>query len=249
MNKQEMAEYIVNMFQNCKTYYTEHVTDFGCILSHVFASETINIPMKNEFELNAQSEIFKQYCRLIQHLWKSGDEEVKNVVDVTILERISDNSLMWQAFGENISFEFKKYINDELLKKNIVMSHVHKLNERTGAYIAYSEKEIQIVKSGTDSIRSVLLGNDTEEKRRLLCCLDWFMDPYYKNDSFIIKDDLKNILETVVISTNENDIIDEAISLLEYLNWPYPILETHLTEVSERVKPMVNYLLNHKLNE
>ena len=200
MNKQEMAEYIVNVFQNYEAYYKEHLTDFGNVLPHVFASETINDPMKTEFEFNAQSEIFNKYCRLIQCLWESGDEEVRNVVDVTILERISDNSLMWKAFGENISLEFKQYINEELLRENIVMSHVDRLKGKTDEVAPYSEKEIQIVKSGTDAVKSVLLGNDTNAKRRLLCCLDWFMDSYYGNDIFIVKDDLKNILETMVIS-------------------------------------------------
>lgn len=32
--------------------------------------------MKHEFELKSQSEIFKQCCRLIQYLWKNGNEEV-----------------------------------------------------------------------------------------------------------------------------------------------------------------------------
>lgn len=248
MNKQEMAEYIVAIFQNCEAYYKEHLADFGSILPHVFASEAINTPMKAEFEVNAQSEIFNKYCRLIQHLWKNGDEEVRNVVDITILESISDNSLMWEAFGENISFEFKKYINDELLIKNIAMSHVDRLEGKTDEVDPYSEKEIQIVKSGTDAVRSVLLGNDINAKRRLLCCLDWFMDSYYGNDIFIVKEDLKSVLETVVISANEEDIIDDAISLLEYTDWPYPILETHFNEVSESVKPMVRYLLNYELN-
>ena len=249
MNKQEMAECIVNTFQNYRKYYKEHMTDYGTILPHVFAAETINDPMKTEFELNAKSKLFNKYCKFIQYLWKNGNEEVRNVVDVTILEGISDNRLMWKAFGENISLKFKEYINNELLKENIAMKHVDRLNEKNDEVSPYSEKEIQIVKSGSDAIQSVLLGNDTEAKRRLLCCLDWFMDPYYGNNSFIVKDDLKNILETVVISTNGYDVIDEALSLLEYTDYPYSILETYFSELSERVKPRVCYLLNHELNE
>lgn len=249
MNKQEMAEYVVAKFQNFGAYYKEHLMDYGTVLAHVFAGETINNSMKTEFELNAQSELFHRYCRLIQHLWKSGDDEVRNVVDVTILESISDNSLMWEAFGENISFEFKKYINEELLPQNIAMSHVDKLNEKTNEALPYSEKEIKVVKSGTDAVCSVLLGRDIDAKRSLLCCLDWFIDPYYKNESFIEKDDLKKILETLVISANEEDLIEDAISLLDYLDWPYPILETYFNEVSEMAKPMVKYLLNHELIE
>ena len=48
MNKQEMAEYIINIFPNYKAYYKEHLTGFGSILPHVFAIETINSPMKEE---------------------------------------------------------------------------------------------------------------------------------------------------------------------------------------------------------
>ena len=129
MNKQEMAEYTVTIFQDCEAYYKKHLEDFESVLAHVFAIEAINSPMKTEFEVNSQSEIFNKYCGLIQYLWESGDEEVRNVVDVTILESISANKLMWEAFGENISFEFKKYINEELLTKNIVMGHVDRLKE------------------------------------------------------------------------------------------------------------------------
>ena len=57
MNKQEMAEYIVNVFQNYEAYYKEHLTKFGSVLPHVFTSETINDLMKTEFEFNAQSKI------------------------------------------------------------------------------------------------------------------------------------------------------------------------------------------------
>lgn len=35
--------------------------------------------MKHEFELKSQSEIFKQCCRLIQYLWKNGNEEVLTI--------------------------------------------------------------------------------------------------------------------------------------------------------------------------
>jgi hypothetical protein len=53
------------------------------------------------------------YCRTIELMWRYGDDAVKNVVDVTVLERLSD--------------DFKKYINEELLKGNIVMFLVGKI--------------------------------------------------------------------------------------------------------------------------
>ena len=42
----------------------------------------------------------------------------------------------------------------------------------------YSEEERKLVREGgIDAIRQVLTGSDTEKKRSLLLCLDWFMVP------------------------------------------------------------------------
>ena len=49
------------------------------------------------------------------------------MVDVTLLERLSDDEAVWLSFGKYISDDFKEYINEELLKDNIAMFHVGKL--------------------------------------------------------------------------------------------------------------------------
>lgn len=62
--------------------------------------------------------------------------------------------------------------------------------------------------------------------------LTWYMDPYYKQDISDIKKDLKEMLEKVAVSSNEEDIIDEALHLLEgYTDPPYPILAAYWGEL------------------
>lgn len=58
-------------------------------------------------------------------MWEKGDEAVCNVVDVTILERLSDEDTIWQRFGKLISSEFKCYINQEVLSKNLMKTGCH----------------------------------------------------------------------------------------------------------------------------
>jgi len=250
MNIEEMANYIVDIFPQYKEYYEQHLNDYGALLAHIFAIETINIPMENEFRENFDSAIFCKYCNLITYLWKNGNEEVRNVVDVTILEGISDKRQMWETFGRHISKEFQEYINTQVLTKNILMNHVPCLESKEFEGNAYTSKEIEIVKRGIDSICKVLFGSDIDAKRRLLNCLDWFMDPYYGHDISDFKTELKELLEKLVLSSKEDDVVEEAISLLEgYTYAPYNILQAHLGDVSERVKPKVLYLLNHEINE
>ena len=98
----------------------------------------------------------------------------------------------------------------------------------------YTEREVQCLKEGMGAVRSVLSGTDTEAKRRLLFYLDWYMDPYYKQDISGIKNDLKEMLEKIVVSPNEEE---------GYTDPPYPILAAYLGNLSEKHKPKALYLL------
>ena len=124
MNIVEMANYVTDVFPENKPYYKEHIRDYGTVLAHVFTIETITIPIEKDFSVDSESETFQKYCKLIQSLWENGDDEVRNVIDVTILESISDHERMWKSFGRHISQEFIDYINDEVLGENILMSGI-----------------------------------------------------------------------------------------------------------------------------
>ena len=68
------------------------------------------------------------YCRFIEEMWRNGTDDVVNIVDVTVVECLSDDETVWNRFGKNILNEFKAYINDDLLKGNILMRGVAKLD-------------------------------------------------------------------------------------------------------------------------
>ncbi len=76
---------------------------------------------------NDASNKVSAYCRFIEEMWRNGTEDVVNIVDVTIAERLSDDETVWSRFGKNISNEFKLYINENLIKSNIAMCGVKKL--------------------------------------------------------------------------------------------------------------------------
>ena len=58
----------------------------------------------------------------------------------------------------------------------------------------YGDKEREIVKLGIKEIEKVLFGKDENVKSRLLFYLDWYMDPYYKQDLTELLEPLKDIL-------------------------------------------------------
>lgn len=115
------------------------------------------------------------------------------------------------------------------------------------SFISYSEKERVIVRKGIDAIREVLMGSDTGKKRSLLFALDWFMDPYYKQNHYIVDfhDELIDLLQTVVITSDDDEVSDDALVLLASYAWPpFEILEKNMDQISEQMKPYVLEVIN-----
>ena len=114
------------------------------------------------------------------------------------------------------------------------------------SFVSYTEEERKLVREGgIDAIRQVLTGSDTEKKRSLLLCLDWFMDPYYKQDISSFKEDLIQLLETVIVSPNPIEVKDDALQLLSDYCWgPFPTLEQHVDEIEDELKANVEYTIN-----
>ena len=99
----------------------------------------------------------------------------------------------------------------------------------------YGQEEEETVKSGIGAICAVLRGEDSKAKNRLLFYLDWYLDPYYENDLSGIYEPLKELLQDVVITDNQADVIDEAMELLEaYMEPPFDVLEEKLEQVPDR---------------
>lgn len=92
------------------------------------------------------------------------------------------------------------------------------------------------------------MGEDIHAKERLLFYLDWYMDPYYNKDLSVIKEPLKELLQKIVITDNDTDIIEEALHLLEsYTDGPYAILETNKDNISKEFQHKIFYLLSDNI--
>ena len=131
INREKCAHMMADLAPEGQEILEKHQEDFGEILLHVLAGELITESLIDllKFRTFHTDRITKIecYCQVIETMWKNGDADVVNVVDVTILERLSDEDEVWQRFGSFISDEFKQYINNELLATNLMMGGVKAL--------------------------------------------------------------------------------------------------------------------------
>lgn len=80
----------------------------GNILGHVFAYHAISQPMMSLCHTDQAQ--FELYCDLLERLWMDGDESILDILNVTILEDLSEDSVVWKRFKEYIGDAFKRYI-------------------------------------------------------------------------------------------------------------------------------------------
>lgn len=126
MDKRAFCQSYVARFPGQAALYEEHLRAFGEIRLHLFASAALNREMAKA-QAAGKWELFARYCAFIEEAWRGADEEVRNALDVTVLEELSDHRALWEAFGRLIGADFKHYINDVLLRENIMMREVEPL--------------------------------------------------------------------------------------------------------------------------
>lgn len=119
----DMAAMVVKQFPEQMDKIEESKDLDNKLLGHIFAAYAISQPMEKLFYSDRDK--FSRYCDLIEELWRYGDDEVQNIIDVTILEDLNTGDLdVWKGLGDYFGEEFKNYINDELIHTNIVMRNV-----------------------------------------------------------------------------------------------------------------------------
>lgn len=116
--------------------------------------------------------------------------------------------------------------------------------------VIYTKKERQLVKQGIGAVREVLMGGSTAQKRSLLLCLDWYLDPYYGQDISGMREELIELLQTVVVSPNETAVREDALELLQsYVLEPlgpqqrFLVLEQNFEAIPSALQRQVEWLI------
>ena len=128
LSKEEFAEKFVSLFPDKRQSLDEHYADYDELLGHIYFSEVLNEPLIEMISKNGDKNMIQKYCAFIEDMWLNGDDDVVNIVEVTILERLSDDENIWETFGKYISNDFIRYINTEAIPQNAMMWQVSPLN-------------------------------------------------------------------------------------------------------------------------
>lgn len=90
LNLVECVKCFNDTFPEHELVYKEHLIDYGEIIGHVFFGDVINIPFTQLLSKNDNIDAIRKYADFINLMFDKGDEAVKNIVMVTILEYVGD---------------------------------------------------------------------------------------------------------------------------------------------------------------
>lgn len=110
--------------------------------------------------------------------------------------------------------------------------------------ITYDKSHRKIVESGIPAIKDVLFGDDREQILSLIFCLDYYLDPYYKN-TLPYEKEIYDLLQELVISSRDEEVVEDCLNLMgSYVGYPLPIMEAHFDQIIDSMKPDARYALN-----
>ncbi|MDE7361022.1 MAG: hypothetical protein K2N38_03710 [Oscillospiraceae bacterium] len=121
ISKEDFAQKLTEIFPEKAAALKQHYEEYGELLGHVFFSDEINVPLFAMLMERESGDEISKYCVFIEEMWRDGADDVVNIVNVTIVERLSDDETVWEHFGKNISDDFITYINEDWLIANKLM--------------------------------------------------------------------------------------------------------------------------------
>lgn len=111
MNKKYYANKLIELFPEFHEIYQIHLNNYGELLGHVFFGE-INPILFRLLQTNEDKHSIYKYIKLIEDMYRDGDEDVKNIVEFTILEYLGDDETVlrnaFSYFSENLMWASKE---------------------------------------------------------------------------------------------------------------------------------------------
>ena len=94
MNKEYFANELIKIFPEHEEEYRLHIEDYGEFLGHIFFGMVITNPLSHLLLNNKNTKMIKKYIDFIENMWANGDDDVQNIVEVSILENFGDNEIV-----------------------------------------------------------------------------------------------------------------------------------------------------------
>jgi len=104
INVVECAELLADLTIYGRGLLDKHIREYEGILLHVLSEQLVTEPLISLLKYHPERKCaIDIYYKIIEVMSQNGTDEVRNVVDVTILERISGEKEIWKLIGPHLT--------------------------------------------------------------------------------------------------------------------------------------------------
>lgn len=107
-NQEYFAKAVVEEFPELRVMLEEHYDDYGELLGHIFFADAVGRPLEILLHCNQDMDEIMKYVKFVENMYEHGDDPVRNIVEVTILEGLIGE--------EDLSKVIKQYFSGGLVE-------------------------------------------------------------------------------------------------------------------------------------
>lgn len=89
---ESFAKEFIKAFPEYKAQFLEHLDTYEEFLGHVFFGDVLNMDLINLISGGSDQERLKRLFDFMERMMREGNNDVQNIITVTILERLGDDS-------------------------------------------------------------------------------------------------------------------------------------------------------------
>lgn len=124
----QIAQQFLRNIHNQQDIINDYLDEDKYFLAHVFFGDEFNEPLFNLLENDGSELEIVEYTKIIIMMFNIDNSYIRNILDVTIFERLSDSLKVWNRLASFLPNNIIKYINEELIPNNILMNHVKQMS-------------------------------------------------------------------------------------------------------------------------
>ncbi|WP_405297753.1 hypothetical protein, partial [Methanobrevibacter sp.] len=88
----------------------KHLQEYNQLLMDVYVTEELVNPLKDLIRKSSEYERLSIYFKTVELMWKYGNTDIMNVLEVTVLENLYYEDEIWESFCKEYTGEFADYL-------------------------------------------------------------------------------------------------------------------------------------------
>ncbi|MBQ2466944.1 MAG: hypothetical protein II506_04165, partial [Lachnospiraceae bacterium] len=111
LDKNSCASLVSSLKRDGVQILEKHLQEYNQLLMDVYVTEELVNPLKDLIRKPSEYERLSIYFKTVELMWKYGNTDIMNVLEVTVLENLYYEDEIWESFCKGYTGEFADFLS------------------------------------------------------------------------------------------------------------------------------------------